>query len=677
MTADQNSLQTSHRSKLEHFWLDGEVGRLHPAEQKLLDCVAKGDVCEIAMERPVAATRENIIRSSFLRFLILGGDEQTPVHERGIQVSGGFIDCNGTSDEIDLRGAVVNFSLQFWNSKINGDLMLGGASTKTIDLQGCEVDRIVGDTVLVNGNLLLRYKFSAKGKVSFSGAKITGIFDCENATFSAADSALYCDRIETTGSVFLRRGFHALGTVRFIGAKIGGSFSCADAVFSASDVALNIGRIQTSGDVFLRHGFTAIGSVSMKNAKIGGALVCSDCFFSAEKNALVASSVEIAGNLSLNNSLQASGEVDFRNAHIGGNVYCNNAIFSCKNQSLVFNRATINGMVLLGKGLMAAGQISFAGAKIGRDFSVQGVSLEGNPSLQLRNAEIRGTLTWRGIKYAHGQLDLTGVSCRDFSFDEYSWKKPKEIKLTDFAYKSFTELPLGADGDFWREWLEKQPNSHLQTKFRPKPYEYLADILSDMGNEEESRAVRIEKQRRQTRFIQKHQPRPRRPFARMVRNLNIFWRRAVLGPFIDYGYRPGKAGLYGIAIGLVGALIYWWAAVAGIITPANPLVYKEAHLVDGIISPECKINWVYTSKNCATTMPSEHSEFQPFWYSFDVLLPVVNLRQQDDWSPRVVHANGSNWWAGRLVRWWEWFQISAGWVLSLLFVSAIGGIIKR
>ena len=594
-----------------------------------MECVAKGDVCEIAKERPVTATRENIVRSSFLRFLILGGDENAPMHERGVWVIGAFVDCDCSKGRVDLDGSTIDHDIVLYNCEIDGDITLRGSKTNTVGFESSKIKSLLGDRMEVSGSVFLRNGFHASGEVRVLGAKISGNFECDNSKFSAAGNALHCDGMEVGGSVFLRNGFHASGEVRLPGAKI------------------------------------------------AGYLVCTNGYFAAKGTSLIAQNIKVGGNLFLDDGFQASGEVDFRNAHVGGSVYCDNAIFSCKNQSLVFNRAVIDGMVLLGKGLMSAGQVSFAGAKIGRDFSVQGVSLEGNPSLQLRNAEIRGTLTWRGIKYAHGQLDLTGVSCRDFSFDEYSWKKPKEIRLTDFAYKSFTELPKGADGDFWREWLEKQPKSHLQTKFRPKPYEYLADILSDMGNEEESRAVRIAKQEQQTEFIQKYQPRPKKPVARMLRRLSIFWRRAVLGPFVDYGYRPGRAGLYLGLIGLAGAFIYWWAAAAGIITPANPLVYKEAHLKSGLISPECKINWVYVSKNCKDTMPSEHSEFQPFWYSFDVLLPVVNLRQQDDWSPRVTHVDGSNWWAGRLVRWWEWFQISAGWVLSLLFVSAIGGIIKR
>lgn len=76
-------------------------------------------------------------------------------------------------------------------------------------------------------------------------------------------------------------------------------------------------------------------------------------------------------------------------------------------------------------------------------------------------------------------------------------------------------------------------------------------------------------------------------------------------------------------------------------------------------------------------MPSEYSEFEPFIYAADVALPVVNLRMEVDWAPRVVFTDGTRdnfgWW----VRAYEWFLIAAGWILSLLFVSAVGGGIRK
>lgn len=76
-------------------------------------------------------------------------------------------------------------------------------------------------------------------------------------------------------------------------------------------------------------------------------------------------------------------------------------------------------------------------------------------------------------------------------------------------------------------------------------------------------------------------------------------------------------------------------------------------------------------------MPSEYSEFQSLIYAADIALPIVNLRMESDWSPRVVYPDGERHWAGWWVRTFEWFLIISGWLLSLLFVSAVGGIIRR
>lgn len=117
--------------------------------------------------------------------------------------------------------------------------------------------------------------------------------------------------------------------------------------------------------------------------------------------------------------------------------------------------------------------------------------------------------------------------------------------------------------------------------------------------------------------------------------------------------------------------------------PTHPLIFKEARVNGngeqaGQIDPICAKNWVhFLDTKCKSQMPSEYSEFSSFMYSADIALPVVNLRQEDDWSPRVVDQQGNTILSGHLVRIWEWIAIVLGWVLSLMFVSAVGGTIRR
>ena len=69
---------------------------LFPAEERLLDMSRTGQILSLAEACPEAATEQNRIRASFVRFLALGGDEEAFVHEKGVQVRGAFID--GTVD---------------------------------------------------------------------------------------------------------------------------------------------------------------------------------------------------------------------------------------------------------------------------------------------------------------------------------------------------------------------------------------------------------------------------------------------------------------------------------------------------------------------------------------------------------------------------------------------------
>ena len=197
-----------------------------------------------------------------------------------------------------------------------------------------------------------------------------------------------------------------------------------------------------------------------------------------------------------------------------------------------------------------------------------------------------------------------------------------------------------------------------------------------MGYEEEARDIRVEKQKLQTNFMMKHES-----FGFSLSTLwhwlQIVFRLVFWGPLVSYGYRPGNAVLWLFGFVVIGAFIYGQAAKQGIMAPTHPLIYKEAQ-AGGTIPAWCAENWVYfPDENCATAMPSEYSEFSSFIYALDVALPVVNLRMEDDWAPRVVHTDGTpnrtGWW----IRAFEWFLIAAGWILSLLFVSAVGSSIRR
>ena len=660
---------------LSDLWLNGEEGKLHPAEWKLLEACAQGEWCVLGEERPTAATETTRIRAELLRFIALGGDEENSLHEKGVQLSGAYIICE--NGRLDFEGCVIPENLTLLICTIDGEVVLNDTIAEAIGLVNSHVLGINADGCETSGSVHLSNGFLAMNPASFMGAKFGGDLVCVNGHFNGSHVGLMCDGCQVFGSVFLRDDFQSTGTVRFVNAKIEGYLDCSGGGFQHEVEALQCDGFICKGNVLLCNKFSAKGIVSFRGATIGGQINCRQGRLLGGEGSLSVSGGSVAETVFLDDGFMAFGTVDLSDTHIGHNLICNNAIFSGPNQALFAPRAKIGGKVDMGTECRVAGQVSFQGAKIGGDITFRGGSFEGKPAINLRNADIGGMLVWRDLAYVRGELNLAGASCLTLNMDKKAWDQPSEIRLDAFTYKGFSELPPGCDAQFWKDFLDRQPNKHLETRFRPNPYTQLANVLENMGHEQEALAIRIEQRRLQARFTRKYEPVVDQFSARFMRWLTVFW-NFLQGALVHYGYRPGRAMLYLIGVVVAGSLIYHLAARDGIMTPTHPLIFKEA---GNLFPQKCTENWVYfpedVKPDCEAGIPSEYSEFNAIIYSLDTALPIVNLRMESDWSPRVVTTRGKRYWPGWWVRAWEWVQISLGWLLSLIFVSAVGGIIRK
>ena len=197
---DTVETKRAHGRSLADFWLDGEEGKLHPAERRIVDACAKGEVCDLGDVRPEATDPAKLIRAGLLRFLALGGDAQTPVHEHGVHLIGAWID--GT---LDLDCAAVPARLAIQRSRIE-TLIVRDARLRGLYMDGCCVEAgIAGDRLHGEGGVFLRNGFRATGEVRLLGAEIGGDLDCSGGTFgNASGSALSCDGAKVAGGFFFR-----------------------------------------------------------------------------------------------------------------------------------------------------------------------------------------------------------------------------------------------------------------------------------------------------------------------------------------------------------------------------------------------------------------------------------------------------------------------------------------
>ena len=680
-----------------------EFGTLRPAEKILLEACRTGDFAWIADERPKKKSDENSIRPAFLRFLALGGGDDDPVHEKGVQLNGAWIDGG-----VDLQSCRISSELTLPNCTIAGEFNIRSADLHGLFLDGSTVKEINGDGLLCRGPLYLRNAFDAAGEVSLVGARINGFLDCTGGQFKGtAGLALNCDAIEVHGA-FFADGFHAAGEVRLAAARIRSCLSCNGGRFeNRAGSALHCDAIE-AGDIFLAKDFRATGAVRLVGARISGNLECDKGTFDGVGGmALAFDGIKIDGNVFLRNGFRAIGEVRLSDARIGGNLDCDRGHFETT----------------------------------------------GDYSLLCNRARIEGALQFRELGKAEppkaGVVSFLGAHVTTFTDDAASWTSTKALILDGFTYDRITGVPRTdqpvsttagdgppRDAESRIAWLDHQLPRHLEQDFRPQPWQQLARVLMEMGHEDDGRTVLIEMRKRQRGSRWKYR--------------DAWWKRAwwfvltrfdwVLGALVAYGYRPHRAMWSLLGLWLAGGLIYWGVASAGIMAPTDAHFY-----LDDRIPAECKVDWIgfagprlptsdeiakadddaararlqkpisddtdrrqhearrvgldttreWSWKSiCDRAMPSEYSVFQPFVYSIDIMLPFLELRQERDFAPRVLDDKrnvirplfrlpswlpfiGGTWGLGYLVRVWEWFEIFFGWTLTILIAASVSGIIKK
>ena len=259
-----------HRRHLSDLWLDGEEGKLHPAEERLLSGAARGEECWIGDVRPTFKNADNCVRAEFLRFIVLGGDEDHPLHESGVRLVGAYV--YSESERLDFEGCTITENVWLRHCRIDCDLCLRDAAVESLGLTGCSVRSISGDRFRSHGSFHLRYGFVSSGLVSLKGANIGGSLNLKGARLENEPISLACDGIQTDVSLFLSEGFTAQGTVNLQNSEIGGDLTCCDGSMLSEDIALNVQRSTIEGAVFLNDGALFMGLVDLRSSRIDGSI---------------------------------------------------------------------------------------------------------------------------------------------------------------------------------------------------------------------------------------------------------------------------------------------------------------------------------------------------------------------------------------------------------------------
>jgi hypothetical protein len=111
------------------------------------------------------------------------------------------------------------------------------------------------------------------------------------------------------------------------------------------------------------------------------------------------------------------------------------------------------------------------------------------------------------------------------------------------------------------------------------------------------------------------------------------------------------------------------------ITEPNQIKVQEiARLID-LVAPDKATARLSIANVCAKFLPAEYSTFQPFFYAADLVLPLINLRQEEEWAVRVTDpiSNQGLVWA-YLVLFFEMLGIVLGWACAIVLVAHVTGL---
>ena len=232
---------------------------------------------------------------------------------------------------------------------------------------------------------------------------------------------------------------------------------------------------------------------------------------------------------------------------------------------------------------------------------------------------------------------LSGARAGALADDASTWGQ--RLVLDDFKYHRFAHgAPV--DAAFRLDWLARQEPLHLDEDYRPEPWRRLISVLRRTGRAHGASLVFMQRERHLGRIgrIAADAPRVWRWLPRACHRL--------YGAMAGYGERPLR---------LVGALVLVWLLCGA--------AYWAAEEARAIAPTRAATN--------AT------AEFQPWLYSLDLLLPLVDLRQSREWAPLPVEpARPDDFWRS-VMPWLTWFETIFGSAAVLLLVVSISGVTDR
>lgn len=390
----------------------GEFRPLLSGEEKLLLACQKGATASLGSKVPGESSDDVRVRASFLRFLLLGGDNLAPIHEHGVRLRGAFVE-----GRLDLAGCCIPHNISLKNCRFPERVIIQDAQVQgLITLEGSLLSKgILGDRLQCSGGVFLRKKFKTTADIRLLGAQIGGDLDCNEGLFEVKGSdALLLARAVVGGSIFLGNGFKSTGRVSLRGVQINGGLSCTKGLIDVRDgEALAAQGVVVNQDVFLGGGFKATGEVLLLGARISGSLNCEKGTFEVGGgDALSADGAVVSGDVFLIDGFKTTGEVRLLGAQIGGDLSCRGGRFEIQSgDALSANTSVIKGNVFFDEGFKSNGVVNLLNVTVGGAVICDGgkFEVESGEAFFADGIVVGGDVSFAEDFKATGQVRLLGA----------------------------------------------------------------------------------------------------------------------------------------------------------------------------------------------------------------------------------------------------------------------------
>lgn len=320
------------------------------------------------------------------------------------------------------------------------------------------------------------------------------------------------------------------------------------------------------------------GIVRLGGARISGALFLDRAQLGEEGAAidpdqpvLTLNRVNIDDDLTADQGFTAHGMVRLTGAVVAGTITFDDAVLSNPGGTALQASNLSGGTDLHAMRLTARGRINLPGARIPGQVNLEGARLSNPGGTALRASVVGGSLWLDGAEPVQGTITLRGSRLDLLHISPETW--PDQVRLDGLTY---TRLGPHEPAERRLQVLERDTEGYV-----PFAYEQLTAAYRHVGDDAAARTVQLAKQRRH--------------------RTTLPWYAKVWGYLQDvtvgYGFRPTRAAVWLLSLLLIGSV-------------------------------------AYAVREPAALKPKEAPEFNPVFYTLDLLLPIIDFGQEHAYASR-------------------------------------------